>query len=373
MYTKQKICRIVPIIAFLFLFVLPYKHLNAQMICSGSACSALPISNQQLDEVFSALRFQYFDEVLKDMSNAMVYSGMHISPSGVVNLREFTIGAALTASTTKARKLDVYVPSYGTLTDMPSAGISVVPKLFVGFNLGYLFSGEPYNWYVLDRFGLHRFDFYISGLNLSLNEMQKYAKPKKDEQYGGFSKSIAAELRYHLVEGGDREAAFFSFSGVSLGLGYNRIEQKLSYTRSKSKVKLNAGSGTTIVWDGQDNILYHSKMDVVPVSIRTGIQFLYLLRLSVGGGVAFSKGSSELELSRFGRAYANNDLAALLGLNLPDAYLSLALKGSGGPSSPRNAFATVGLEINIPFVKLFVDAAGDQKNYSANVGVRFVF
>ncbi|MBW7858781.1 MAG: hypothetical protein H3C43_10940 [Leptonema sp. (in: Bacteria)] len=136
---------------------------------------------------------------------------------------------------------------------------------------------------------------------------------------------------------------------------------------------MNAGSGTTIIWDGQDNILYHSKMDVVPVSIRTGIQFLYLFRLSVGGGVAFAKGNSDLELRRFGRAYATNDIAALLGLTLPDAYLDLALKGSGGPSSPRNAYGTVGLEINIPFIKLFVDAAGDQKHYSANAGIRMVF
>lgn len=351
----------------------PLSGLQAQLICSGAACSSLPINNAQLDQVFHSLETQYLNEILKDMSDASVMAGVHLSPSGVVNLREFTIGTQIVAGATEQRKLNVYVPDYGLLEDMPSGGFAVVPRIFIGFNVGYMFSGEPHDWSSTSPFSLHRFDFYVSGLNMSLSDMKEFAKPKKDEDYGGFSKSIGGELRYHLMEGGDRGAFWFAFTGMSLGVGYNRVEQKLEYTRANSKVNVKAGSGTTIIWNAEDRITYSSKMDVFPVSIRTGFQFLYLFRLSLGGGVAWAKGSSNLELKRYGRAYADNDYAALLGVTLPDSYLDLTMKGAGGPSRPTQAFASLGLELNIPFLKIFVDAAGNKEVYSASAGVRMVF
>ncbi len=351
----------------------PVTGLQAQLVCSGTACSALPINNAQLDQMFQSLQTQYLDEVLQDMSDATVIGGVQLSPSGMVNLREFTIGMQLVAGAKELRELNVYVPKYGLLEDMPSAGISAVPRIFIGFNLGYMLSGEPGHWTDLSPFSLYRFDVYVSGLNMSLTEMKEFAKPKENEDYGGFSKSIGAEIRYHLIEGGDRGASLFTFTGMSLGFGYNRVEQKLQYTRSNSEVKIKAGSGTTIIWDAEDRISYSSKMDVFPVSLRTGFQFLYFLRLSLGAGVAWSRGSSSLELRRNGRAYVDSDYAALLGLSFPDSYLDLTITGAGGPSEPRQAFATAGLEFNIPFLKIFVDAAGNERMYSASAGLRMVF
>lgn len=353
--------------------IFPFSGLQAQLICSGTACSALPVNHAQLDQMFHSLESQYLDEVLTDMSDANVMAGVPLSPSGVVNLREFTIGAQIVGGATEQRKLNVYVPDYGVLEDMPSAGITVAPHIFIGFNVGYLFSGEPQYWTSTSPFSLHRFDFYLSRLNIPLYDVKEFAKPKKNEDYDGFSKSIGGELRYHLMEGGDRGTFWFAFTGMSLGVGYNRVEQKLEYRRTNSKVKVRAGSGTTIIWNGEDRINYTSKMDVFPVSLRTGFQFLYLFRLSLGGGVAWAKGSSNLELKRYGRAYADNDYAALLGVTLPDAYLILTMKGAGGPSRPTQAFASLGLELNIPFIKIFVDAVGNKKAYSASAGVRMVF
>jgi hypothetical protein len=368
---KKLLWKLPALILSLLLF--PFTGLQAQMICTGSACSSLPVSSDYLNQVFYSLEAQYLNEVLKDMSNAAGMAGVQLSPSGVVNLREFTLGGQMALGAAEKRKLNVYVPGYGTIEDMPSAGIAAVPRIFMGFNAGYIFSGEPRAWSTPSFLSPYRFDVYISGLNMSLSSMKEFAKPKKNEDYDGFSKSIGAEVRYHLVEGGDREAFWFAFTGVSLGLGYNRVEQKLQYVKKNSKVKLNAGSGTTVIWNGENRITYNSRMDVIPVSIRTGFQFLYLFRLSVGGGVAWTKGSSNLELRRFGRAYASNDYAALLGITLPDAYLDLRLKGKGGPDRPSQAFATLGLEINIPFIKLFVDAAGNREVYSASAGVRMAF
>jgi hypothetical protein len=51
------------------------------------------------------------------MSTANAYALVNTIPGGVVNLNEFTIGIGISVAQTEVRKIDVFVPDYGTLED----------------------------------------------------------------------------------------------------------------------------------------------------------------------------------------------------------------------------------------------------------------
>lgn len=347
--------------------------LQAQMTCTGSACAALPVSRTQMDSIYNAVRDQYLNKVMEDMASAAVMTGSQISPTGVVNLREFTVGLAAGAGATTERKLTVMIPGYGTANDMPSMGVAIMPRGLIGSNVGYLFSSNPQNWEDPGMLSLYRFDVYLVGFGGSLNELRDLVKVSDNVKWNVSSRTVGGEVRYHLIEGSDRESWLFAFSGVSLGLGYSHVQQQIDITQKNSKVSLDAGSAGTIVWKADNQLRYDSWTDVYPLTVRTGVQLFYVLRLSVGGGVAWAKGSSNVVLQRSGVAYLQNDLAASLGLTLPDALLAMRLEGVGGPPKARYSFATAGLELNIPLVKVFLDVQGSKRETAASLGIRMAF
>lgn len=349
------------------------QALQAQMTCTGSACAALPVSTGQLDSIFTAVRDQYLNRVMEDMATAAVITGSQISPTGVVNLREFTVGLSVGAGMTAEHKVSVAVPGYGVVNDLPSRGVAAIPRAMVGTNLGYLFSSDSQNWKDPGRLSLYRFDLYLAGFGGSMNELRDLVKMSDSLKWNASSRSMGGELRYHLIEGSDRENWLFAFTGVSLGVGYSRVQQHIDVTQKNSKVSLDAGSAGTVIWKADNTLRYDSWTDVYPVTLRTGVQLLYFLRLSVGGGVAWAKGSSNLVVQRSGIAYLQNDLASALGLALPDALLTMRLEGVGGPPKARYSYATAGVEINIPFVKIFLDGQASKRESAASFGIRMAF
>lgn len=365
----QKKCYLISLIFFICLVMfVQTKPLKAQMYCQGDGCAYLPIDSDQINNIFYALQTNYLNKVLEDMAIANSYAIVNTIPGGVVNLKEFTIGIGVSVAQTKLRKIDVFVPDYGTLEDMPSSGVALVPSLFIGTNLGYIFSNKP-TLSKLPWYSLHRFDIFLSYLNSGINNEQ-LGTGKKNETWEVLSKSVGLELRYHLAEGDKEISYLFGFSGVSLGIGYHSVNQNINYKQKDSKITLNATYNTDLTWKANNEINYENKMDVYLIDIRTGIQLLYFFRFSIGVGHSWLKGSSSLKLQRFGPVTVTSDYLTLLGYKAPDTYLGVLLQGSGSPPHRNITYLTAGLEINIPIFKIFIDVKGTKDIYSGSVGIR---
>lgn len=343
-------------------------QLNAQMYCTGDGCSSLPLQNSDLNNIFYSLQTNYLNEVLKDMSTANAIALLNTVPTGVVNLEEFTLGVNISGSQTKPRKIDVFVPNYGTIEDVPSVGVSIIPGAFIGTNIGYLFS-EKTSLSELPWYSPFRFDVFLSYLNSGLNS-DKVGNKKKNEEWDLSSRSTGLEIRYHLAEGDKEVSYLFGFNGVSIGIGYHKAIQKLTYKQLNSKITMNAAYNTDLNWKADNILNYNSKMDVYLIDIRTGIQLLYLFRFSIGAGHSWVKGNSEVEFNRYGPVTITSDLLTLLGLQMPTSYLGILLKGSGSPKDSNITFLTFGFELNIPIFKIFIDLKGNTELYSINFGVR---
>lgn len=364
----KKTLNVIKIIVLFIGMISVQKNLKAQIYCQGDGCSYLPINDSQLNNIFYALQYNYLNEVLDDMSTANAFSLVNTVPSTMVNLNELTIGVAATLAQTKTRKIDVFVPDYGTIEDVPSVGVSLIPNLFLGTNIGYLFSSKPTQSY-LPWYSPHRFDIIISYLNSGTNN-EEVGKTKKNESWEVKSKSYGLDLRYHLAQGDKEISYLFGFSGVSVGIGYHKVNQTLDYIQKDYKFTFNASSNTDLIWKGDNTFQYNNKMDIYSVDIRTGIQLLYFFRFSIGAGHSWLKGSSDIQLNRFGPITVSNDFLTLLGYNVPDTYLGILLQGNGSPKQKNITYLSIGLELNIPIFKIFVELKGNTDIYSGSFGVR---
>ncbi|MCS7204361.1 MAG: hypothetical protein NZ853_01540 [Leptospiraceae bacterium] len=353
------------IIAFLFL---PIQEIKGQFYCVGNGCSLLPLDSVELTNAFQSLRTQYINEFLSDMSTANIYTMVNTIPSGIVNLQEFTIGINVILSETKLRKIDIRVPNYGVIEDVPSKGVGLVPNAFIGFNVGYLFSGDPkpinLKWY-----SPHRFDIFVSYLNAVFDD-EKANATRKNEAWEVKSKTWGADLRYHLIEGNTDTNWLLGFSGISLGIGYHNVNQSIEYVRKNHRFVFNATDKVDVIWRADNEAAYSSKINVYTIDIRTGIQLLYLFRFSVGVGHAWVKGSSDIIFQRFGPVVVESDLLKLFGIEPPNANLGLVINGEGKTKRNQLTYLSAGFELNIPLLKIFIDAKGTKDNYSASAGIR---
>ncbi|MBI3395114.1 MAG: hypothetical protein HY042_04710, partial [Spirochaetia bacterium] len=304
--------------------------LQAQITCTGSACALLPMSPAQLDPMFQALKTQYTDPLFNQMAEASVLASLSGPPVGTVNLSGVTAGAQVSAGYVPVTKTDINIPNAGVYTGVPMAGGAISPRAFFGFNAGFLFASayEPSSGRQTPSFlSPARFDIYISAV--------KDAETLKKNSTAGGTTTAAVngrgfEVRYHLVEGnGILLGPMLAFRGVSVGAGAYHSHMDVDFTQSDNKLKYQASGYGTLIWNGQNRISYTSQVDSYPIDIKTGIQFLYFLNLTIGVGTVWDKAATSFVLSRTGPVYAQSDLAQAMGYELPTAVLAAKIVGNG--------------------------------------------
>ena len=361
--------RLIPIV-LLVAAILPAR-LQAQFFCDGVACAALPLSQAQLDRIYQDIQYQYFDQVFEDMAEAAALASLSGAPMGDINLDRFTFGLSAAVSYRSLESVDVRVPEVGIVENLPSTGVAAQPRVYFGMNLGEVMGSGNLVARTPPWYSLSRFDLYLSYVTFDLDQPSGTAR-STSEDWTVDARSKGIELRYHLADSRELGSPMMRFLGVSLGLGMNRFEQDIRYSKQDTGTRITLASGESVRWDASDTIEYKSVIDSYPLDIRTGIQFFHFLSLTVGAGAAWSKGYADFTASRAGPAYLESDLAAVLGFTIPASSLNLTVNGSGAPPA-RFAYGMLGVEFNFYFWKLYAEARGNENVYSANIGLRAVF
>lgn len=391
----------------------------ADINCSGDYCSKLPYSDSELDSILYGLKNDYAQLLFDDMTEAAVLANIAGVPMGTINLEKFVFGVSASAGYKPVHYETVTIPGVTTVEELPSAGAAIIPKMYVGVNIGSLF-GMNYDPYAdpedykdnpdempvtsPSMLSPLRFDLYLSYLDFS----DDYAVSDSSVNIDFESKYRGVELRYHLLEGGGIIAGpMLRFRGLSVGLGAYKSLQNFTITRSDSDMKFPAASGASVVWQGTDVIQIKHNIDSYVFDVRSGIQLFYILNLSAGIGAASNKGSSSYILSRTGPVslVADPALIALLSDQtgaIPDsvdltsggsntaltqaelqqlvdtgkiadaAVLTMLIKGNA--DVPRTiTYGRLGVELNMWVAKLGVEAIATKNSYAANVGLRVEF
>lgn len=341
---------------------------QSHFTCTGSGCQYLPVSQDKLNRMLTEFQNQYSDRLFDDMAEAATLANISGPPIGSVNLSGFTFGVNASLAGVPPKNVTVRVPGESEVQDIPSAGAAVSPRVFVGANLGQLIGldYDPFGSQPTPAFySPSRFDVYLSAMDVS----ETY---QVQGQVGGKVEGSAyfrgVEVRYHLVEGAELGGFLLRFMGVSLGVGMYTSRQNIFFDLDEQQLTMET-EGQQLVWEPKVSVNWTTKVDSYPVELRTGLQILYVLRLTAGLGVSMNKGSTEFLLNQYGPVYAKSDLAQSLGYELPSAALYMDIAGNGRVPA-RMPFAKLGVELNLWALQIGVEAVATRRSYGANVGIR---
>lgn len=370
-------------IALVFVFVLAAgggAGLNAQAICTGPGCAALPWNQDQLNSIFFQFQYQYTNKLFDDIARASTLANISGPPTGTVNLQKFTIGADVGAGVVPISNNTITLTGVGVFQDVQSGGAYAMPRIFAGVNLGYL-TGSPYDPFdgkssSPSFLSLSRLDVYVQGVQYRKHYYLDSHKTKATADF--FNRGF--DVRYHLVEGSPIAGGpLLRFLGVSIGTGFHLSRVDLNVDQY-AKYKVAATNGILLYWDGYNYLRIKTKVKTYPVELMTGMQLLYFLNLSVGGGIATNSGYSNMNLMRIGPTYGGgdivNNIVSGLGINQISStfnnYVVVNIPGYG--RIPRHVpYAKVGVDFNIYVVKIFAEALYAKRAVGANVGARVQF
>lgn len=353
---------------------------QAQAFCTGPGCAALPFSQDSLNSLFFQFQYQYTNQLFSDIARASTLANITGAPTGTVNLQKFTIGTGVGAGAVPVTNRTLTLTGVGVFQNVPTGGVYASPRIFAGINLGYLFGNEydPFSGSGSSPSFLSpaRFDVFVQGVEYS---RRYYLDSHKSRAAAGFY-NRGVDVRYHLVEGSPIVGGpLLRFLGVSIGTGYHISRVNLEVNQY-AKYKVAAVNGAILYWDGYNYLRIQSKVKTYPVELMTGMQLLYFLNLSVGGGVTTNSGYANMDLTRIGPTYLGTDLTnnVLSGLGINqisstfDNYLVLNIPGRG--SIPKHVpYAKVGVDFNIYVVKIFAEGVYAKHAAGANVGARVQF
>lgn len=364
------------LVSALLCMVLPFT-VQAQAFCTGTACPSLEATDR-FNQLYFGLQSQYLPEVARDMSEAAILAGAAGIPLGTINLRRFTVGVAGSAALVPPRLVKVTLPE--THVDrLPTTGASIVPRFYVGINLGLLsgFTFDPYSrktyteqyeekfppqegtdterpnlrtppWY-----SPARFDLFLSGA-----EARGRHVSRRPAMYVDYDSQLAgADLHYHLVEGNNiLFGSMLRFRGAQLGVGYYRINQHLSMQQDKTRLDL-LGKDTIYAWHGSTTIRMDNSIHSMPLELRSGLQILYLFNLGAGAGVAFSQGESNIELFRTAPLVSVHDERAFIPYSQPRDARGKVMNSLAAYATTRYLMQETGGE-DLPQFSMMVRARG---------------
>lgn len=352
---------------------MPVAPLSAQIVCTGPGCAALPVSQAQLNQLYTDFETQYATDLFDRMAYAAVLGNLATPYIGTVNLYGWTAGLNGGAGYRKQEDITIASPGVGQLEDVPSAGVSVNTRAFFGINLGAL-TGNPYDPYDEEReskpgfFSLSRFDAIVSGI--------RHSESFQDENgiegsLGVTMENAGGELRYHLFDASEIALGpILRFRGISLGVGYYTTAVRIRYastTPESSTLRLENGAALT--WAATDLAEFKSDVTSVPIDLRAGIQALYIFNFTLGFGMARSSGDLRATLFRGGAFGLEPNIAIPASLTPSNSALSLTMQRFA--SVPREIyFLRLGVELNLGPVKLGVEGLGTREDYAASVNLR---
>jgi hypothetical protein len=247
-------------------------------------------------------------------------------------------------------------------TDSDLSGLGVQGGFIIGTNLGWMDAEKILGLYT-DRLNVYA-NYLGYNMDLTLGN---------NEKLNAKLTSFGLHASYDLVL--PKGYSILRWGGIKVHTGYEYNSTKLKYTASISEeVKETLGTGTVT---GNLKAKPTAKIDAnthsIPLEVSTNVQLLYFLSLYTGLGVDINfgsaKGAGSLGVEETQLQY--NGSGAGSG---PTVQAEANVDGSGNANSfLYRAFA--GVQINVPFVNIFVqaDKALGTELVGATAGVRFVY
>lgn len=300
--------------------------------------------------------------LMEGMADSSVAAGKGIGSDYASNMDVLLIGAGVGVGADLEKDKN---------TDSEMSGVGVAPGIIVGMNLAWM-DARRFMGMDTDRLNVY-FNFMKYTLDQTLND-----KPNERSEAELDMLAMGVHFRYDWIKGNGSK--WLGWGGVKFHFGYEYNKTDLTFS-SQINETVNETSSNGEVISGTVSGSPSAKIAVnthsIPIELSTDVQFLYILSLYTGLGVDYN----------FGQAKGSG---ALNGNESPVTCTGGSCTGAGDPTvlvkpeanidatgkvtafTPR---AFVGLQVNIPYVRVFVQADKVLGNevVGATAGVRFVY
>lgn len=233
-------------------------------------------------------------------------------------------------------------------------GIGLGGALTVGLNLDVL---------PVDKIGpveLKKLDLFASLMSYSLDQDSSGNEIKGDlSSFGVFA-------RYRFYDPVDIVPGYmFHWTGIHLHTGIQRSSMDISMRRTLDNETVSSGGASADFTNGLASFDLETTTTSIPVEISTAVRMAYALTLYTGAGFDYTMGSSDIDFSAGGNLSGTGGFTAEV-----DADES----ASGKPEA-TNFRAFGGLQINVPFVRLFAQVNKGLGNdlIGASAGLKVVW
>lgn len=222
------------------------------------------------------LRYQYQEKLGRAFANASAYSAHAGTQRGYqgYDIVAITIGT-MAGAHVPSLDMDYYTNISKKLKFKGDidAGASMVPwSLQVGLHLGHLNSALE-GLYLGWKFGGVKFTY-------------------RDYQVEGYNAGIA--VNYQIFKKVKAGYQVFVWRGVSIGTGLYFQKNNITMKHDLGKQSESVGPGVAFYIDPKLKFNIATQSYVVPLEVSTSIRLIWVLNLSVGGGVDFAIGESSI-------------------------------------------------------------------------------
>lgn len=369
--------------------ILPINKTHGEITCTGEACNLLPPQILfQLNQLDNNIKAQYFDNVLLTLIETSIVTNINSSMMGPGIVNRFQVGGSITASGQKKKDIDIITPEI-TIRKLPNVGASVAPNFNFAFNLGWILGYGPSDTVPEYSSFLHRFNIYLHGFqyNFANADIQDIIRRQDDKiRLNGDISNYGFTVRFHLVPNYSDGIGLFEYSGISLGLGFHYLRQRINLLYEDpgtQPIRLGPTIGT---WGGFPNLNFETNVSSIPLDIRTGFRMFYFLTLFAGVGTSMNFGSAKLTFQkegpltlRFEDSLVTGTLPPqlqILAANLAGAEQSgiLSMNIRGNANAPNSlSFILGGVELNLGMLKILVEGMASRNIQSINLGAKIAF
>ncbi len=256
--------------------VISVRGAHAWIIVGGSAPPGYTTEfNQALDQVRQELTtYQRQPKLTSSFANANAYAAHASTQRGYQGYKLMAISVGTMAGA-QVPSLDFdYYKSFEKIEDELQyrgdieLGLALVPySVQIGLNLGKL---GVKNLYTSVKFGMLNYsydDYYIEAINAGLM------------------------FNYQIVKAKKAGMALFLWRGLSIGTGvlYNKNYARVGY-------QLTYKTQGVVYFRPEFDFNFYSESWVVPLELTTSIRLLWILNLTVGAGIDFATGETEIKV-----------------------------------------------------------------------------
>lgn len=243
------------------------------------------------------------------------------------------------------------------LQDDPSTaeGIGVGATATFGLNLDVL---------PIDKISF--IEFSKLDLFVSFSSFDRKSDNDGTEVDGGIS-AFSIMARYQIMDPVDIVPGYmFYWGGVSLhtGIESSSFNGKLTKTFDDETVEIGSGQTATIT-DTLGVFDIESTTTTIPVEVSTSLRTIWALTFYTGAGVDFVTGSTDVSLDASGTAKDGANYGATI----------LAEEKGSGDADAMNLRAFAGLQLNLPFVRVYTHFNKGLGNdlLGANLGFKILY